>query len=126
MSHIFNSTEAVGFPSPAEPYVESKLDLNDYLVHHRESTFFLRVQGNSMISAGIHDGDLIVVDRSLKTGHRKIVVAIINGELIVSRLLLQKGKAVLVSENPDHPAIHTTKEQSFQIWGVVTSVIHRF
>ena len=122
---FFGSRIPAGFPSPADDYVENKLDLNEYLVSHKEATFFLQVQGDSMIGAGIHDGDLIVVDRSLNPAHKKIVVAVVDGELTVKRLLLNKRKTLLVPENPHYKAIEITDEQSFQIWGVITSVIHR-
>jgi len=74
---LFASPISAGFPSPADDYVEKKLDLNDHLIRNRQATFFLRVSGDSMIGAGIHNGDLLIVDRSLTAGHRKVVVAIV-------------------------------------------------
>lgn len=121
---LFESRVSAGFPSPADDYVERKLDLNEYLIHHKEATFFLRVQGNSMIGAGIHDGDLLIVDRSLDAAHNKVVVAVIDGDLTVKRLILKEKKIALAPENPRYPTINVTDEQSFQIWGVVTNVIH--
>ena len=115
---------SAGFPSPADDYVEKKLDLNEHLVRNRQATFFLRVSGDSMVAAGIHNGDLLIVDRSLTASHRKIVVAVVDGELLVKRLLRTDGKVYLAAENPSYEQIEVTAEMAFQIWGVVTNVIH--
>jgi DNA polymerase V len=115
---------ATGFPSPADDYAERKLDLNEHLVRNHQATFFMRVSGNSMIGAGIHDGDLLIVDRSLTTSHRKIVVAVVQGELLVKRLLYSNDKIFLAAENPNYAPIEVTQELGFEIWGVVTNVIH--
>ncbi len=113
-----------GFPSPADDYLEGKLDLNEYLVKHPAATFFVRVSGDSMIGAGIHSGDLLVVDRALEPTDGRVVIAIVNGELMVKRLL-RKGKCLsLVAENPNYPPLMITEETEFQTWGVVTNVIH--
>ena len=116
---------SAGFPSPAADYIELRLDLNTLLIKHKEATFFLRVEGDSMLGAGIHSGDLIIVDRSLKAQHKKIVVAVLDGELIVRRLLIAGEKYSLASENSDFPPIHIGGDASFEIWGTVTSVIHQ-
>jgi DNA polymerase V len=121
---LFASPISAGFPSPADDYVEKKLDLNDHLVRNRQATFFLRVSGDSMIGAGIHNGDLLIVDRSLTATHKKIVVAIVQGELLVKRLLRVNGKVSLAAENPNYPPIEVTPDLGFEIWGVVTNVIH--
>ena len=121
---LFASPISAGFPSPADDYVEKKLDLNDHLVRNRQATFFLRVRGDSMIGAGIHNGDLLIVDRSLTAVHKKIVVAIVQGELLVKRLLRANNKVFLAAENPNYPSIEVTPELGFEIWGVVTNVIH--
>ena len=123
-SPLYGSTVSAGFPSPADDYVEKKLDLNEYLVRNRQATFFLRVSGDSMVGAGIHDGDLLVVDKSLSASHKKTVVAVVDGELLVKRLLRTEGKVLLAAENPNYPQIEVTEELAFQIWGVVTNVIH--
>lgn len=121
---LFGSSISAGFPSPADDYVEKELDLNEHLVANRQATFFLRVSGDSMIGAGIHNGDILIVDRSLAASHKKIVVAIVQGELLVKRLLFQNGKVLLAAENPHYEPIEVTPELGFEVWGVVTNSIH--
>jgi DNA polymerase V len=115
---------SAGFPSPADDYVEDRLDLNQLLVQNKSSTFFLRVKGDSMINAGIHDGDIIVVDRSVEPTDRSVVVAVIDGELTVKRLILINGIAELHAENPKYEPIRLREGQELTIWGVVTSSVH--
>lgn len=115
---------SAGFPSPAADYIEQRLDLNSLLIKHKEATFFLRVEGDSMIGAGIHSGDLIVVDRSLKAQHKKVVVAVLDGELVIRRLLIDGESFTLASENTNYPAIEIGGDANFEIWGTVTNVIH--
>lgn len=119
---------ATGFPSPADDYAEKKLDLNEYLIRNRQAVFFLRVQGSSMVGAGIHDGDLLIVDRSMPALHKKIVVAVVQGELLIRRLLRHGDKISLSPESsnqsPNDLTIAVTPDLDFQIWGVATSVIH--
>jgi DNA polymerase V len=119
---FFGSRVQAGFPSPADDFVEEYLDLNRLLVRHREATFFVRVAGDSMIGAGIHSGDILVVDRSLEAMSGKIVIAIVDGELTVKRLYIHEGSILLKPENPDYPDIPVTA--GLEVWGVVTSVIH--
>lgn len=121
---LYGSKVAAGFPSPADDYIESKLDLNQYLVKRPAATFFVRVEGESMIKAGIHPDDILVVDRSIKPSNGKIVIAVLNGELTVKRLKIN-GKAVsLLPENDHFQPIMINDEMNFSIWGVVTNVIH--
>ena len=115
---------SAGFPSPADDYTEGSLDLNEYLIRHPAATFFVRVQGESMINAGIHSGDLLVVDRSLEPGNKKIVLAVLDGEFTVKRLVEKRGRLYLYPENPDYTPVEITEEKSFEVWGVVTAVIH--
>ena len=115
---------SAGFPSPAEDYIEAKLDLNEYLVKHPAATFFVRVTGNSMIDAGIHDGDILIVDRSLKPDNKKVIIAIVNGELTVRRIRITKDKVFLISENREYKPLQVEEEMGFEVWGVVTNVIH--
>jgi len=115
---------AAGFPSPAEDDTADKLDLNELLIKHPTATFFLRVSGLSMIKAGIHHNDILVVDRSLEPTHGRIVIASVNGELTVKRLHCSGGRVQLVAENDVFPSLDITEEMEFRIWGVVTSVIH--
>ena len=122
---LFAHGVRAGFPSPADDYISASLDLNEFLIQHKETTFFLRTQGHSMMGAGIQDGDLLIVDRSLTPEHRCIVIAIIDGEFTVKRLSKRGGKIRLMAENPDFAAIEFKEGQELEIWGVVTSVIHR-
>jgi DNA polymerase V len=113
-----------GFPSIAEDYIERPLDLHELLIEHPAATFFVRVDGDSMIGAGIHSGDILVVDRSLTAHHGKIVIALLNGEFTVKRLKIEGKKILLASENSRYRPIEVLEESDFQIWGVVTYVIH--
>lgn len=121
---LYAARVAAGFPSPADDYIEGKLDLNEHLVKHPAATFFVRVEGDSMIGAGIHSGDILVVDRSLKPRHGKIVIAVLDGELTVKRLEQRKGVLRLLPENNSYPIVEITDAMDFLIWGVVTNVIH--
>ena len=119
-----NCSVPAGFPSPAEDYVEHKLDLNSYLVTHPAATFFVRTSGNSMTGAHIHDGDLLIVDRSLEATHGDIVIAVVQGEITVKRLHYQRGEVALVPENAGYKTIFINEHSELHIWGVVTNVIH--
>ncbi|MCW7552870.1 translesion error-prone DNA polymerase V autoproteolytic subunit [Endozoicomonas gorgoniicola] len=121
---FYQSPAACGFPSPAADYLEDRLSLDQLLVQHPTATFFARAQGNSMIGAGIHDGDLLIIDRSLTARSGDIVIALLDGELLVKRLKLNNKKAELHSEHPDYPPVRLTAEQELDVWGVVTQVIH--
>ena len=113
-----------GFPSPAEDYVDRKLDLNDHLIKNPAATFFVKVAGNSMINAGIKSGDLLVVDLSLEPKDKKIVVAIINGEFTLKRILKKGDKLFLAPENENFAPIEIKEEMDFEVWGVVTWILH--
>jgi len=121
---IFLESVSAGFPSPADDYLEGRLDLNEYLVRNPSATFFLRVTGDSMIDAGIHSGDVLIVDRSLTPRSGSIVIAAIDGELVVKRLKISKNKIFLIPENRQYEPIEIKSEMNFEVWGVVTSVIH--
>jgi DNA polymerase V len=121
---LFESRVQAGFPCPTDEYSEGSLDLNDYLLPHKETTFFVRVTGDSMINVGIFPGDMLVVDRSLTPTYGKIVIALLNGEMTVKRLEKFKNRLFLCAENEDYPDIKITEEDHFAIWGVVTNVIH--
>ena len=122
---IYGHKVAAGFPSPADDYVEGQLDLNEHLIPHKEATFFLRVAGDSMLNAGIHSGDLLVIDRSIEPRNNKIIIAAVDGELTVKRLSIKRGKSWLMPENEAFSPIEIKDEQDMVIWGVVTSVIHQ-
>jgi len=121
---LFMVPVAAGFPSPAEDYMEGRLDLNRHLIKHPAATFFVRVSGDSMIDAGIHPGDILIVDRSLEPADRKVVIAVVQGELTVKRIRRLKGKIVLMPENEKYKPLPIDAEMNFEIWGVVTAVIH--
>ena len=122
---VMSHTVPAGFPSPADDYIQDRVDLNEHLITHREATFILRVSGWSMINAGIHDGDEIIVDRALNAVNGNIVVAVVNNELTVKRLH-QRGDSIrLVPENPEFPDIVIGAEEELMIWGVVTRVLHK-
>ena len=119
------SPVVAGFPSPAEDYVEARLDLNEYLIEHKEATFFMRVKGDSMRGAKIFDGDILVVDRSCNPVHGSIVVAIVNGDLTVKRLYRRAGVVKLCAANPEFADILLKEDSDMVIWGVVKSVIRK-
>lgn len=115
---------AAGFPSPADDYAESGLDLHAHMVRNPAATFFLRAQGSSMQGAGILDGDILVVDRSLEASHNRVVIAALDGELLVKRLVRRHGRVLLTPENPAFPDVDITEREHVYIWGVVTYAVH--
>jgi DNA polymerase V len=121
---LFSHKVAAGFPSPADDYIEDHLDLNKLLIKNKAATFFLRVKGDSMVNAGIHNGDIIVVDRSVEPVDGSVVVAVVDGELTIKRLVLCNGVAELRAENPKYSPIRFKEGQELTIWGVVTSAVH--
>jgi DNA polymerase V len=121
---LYNCKVVAGFPSPADDYVEKSLDLNELLIKHPAATFFVCVEGDSMLDAGIHPGDILVIDRSLPPDAGKIVVCALNGELTVKRLALNNHQWRLVAANPDYPDIAIHEGLETIIWGVVTASIH--
>ena len=122
---LYLSKVSAGFPSPAEEDLADKLDLNDHLIKHPAATFLVRANGDSMLQAGIHDNDILVVDRSLPALDGKIVIVAIDGQLTVKRLQKKKGGGVtLLAENPQYKPIEIRDGNELQIWGVVTNVIH--
>lgn len=123
---LFTSTVSAGFPSPADDYIERHLDLNELLVKHPTATFFVRVEGQSMINAGIKSGDILIVDRSLNPSSGHVVIAVLNGEFLVKKLHKRGNQTWLLPENPKYQPMQITAEANFEIWGVVTSVIHNF
>lgn len=121
---LYQSSVQAGFPSPADDEMDQKLDLNELLIKRPASTFFLKVSGSSMIGAGIHDKDILIVDRSLEPTHGKIVIAAVNGELTVKRLSINGKKIFLTAENAAYAPIEIKDGSELHIWGVVTNVIH--
>lgn len=116
---------SAGFPSPADDFKELKISLDKTLVKNKEATFYARVSGQSMVGAGLDDGDLLVVDRSLEPKHNKIAVCFIDGEFTVKRLKVTSEGVSLLPENPAYEPIQVTSENNFQIWGLVTHVIKK-
>ncbi len=123
--NLYAQPISAGFPSPAEDFLEQSLDLNDYLVRNKAATFLVRVNGNSMVNAGIFDGDILVVDRSVEATDGRVVLGVLDGEFTVKRISLSQGKLLLLAENPEFDPIEVTGERDFKIWGVVTFSIHR-
>ena len=121
---LYSYKISAGFPSPADDHLEKTLDLNSHLIKHPAATFFVRVDGDSMINAGIHDNDILIVDRSLKPSHGKIVIAVVDGQMTVKRLYKQSGKLFLIPENKNFKPIEITENMSMEIWGVVITAIH--
>ena len=120
---LYNSI-AAGFPSPAEDHMDSSLDLNQHLIKHPSATFYVYARGDSMVSAGISDGDMLIVDRSLEATNDSIVVAIINGEFTVKGISKVNGHLYLMPHNTSYNPIEIKEEMDFEIWGVVTHSIH--
>lgn len=121
---LFTSKVAAGFPSPADDYIDKWLDLNELLVPEKESTFFLRVKGESMVEANIHPGDLLIVDRSREAKDGDIVIAVLDGELTVKRLSITGNAVSLVPANPAFPVITLKEGQELIVWGIVTHSVH--
>jgi DNA polymerase V len=121
---LFLSGVSAGFPSPADDYLDRKLDLNEHLVKNPAATFFVRVAGDSMTGAGINDSDILVVDRSLEPSNNDVIIAVVNGELTVKRLLKTRNTCRLIAENPDYPPLEINEDVPLEIWGVATYAIH--
>lgn len=122
----FDAGVSAGFPSPADDYMHAKLDLNQLLVEHPSATYYVRVNGDSMLGAGIVSGDLLVVDRSLEVTNNCIVVAHIDGDFTVKRIKKTKNKMFLQAENESYKPIEITEEMDFELFGVVAHAIHHF
>lgn len=115
-----------GFPSPAEQYLEPPLDLNEFLIKRPAATYFVRVQGNSMIGAGIHEGDLLVVDRSLRPANGDVIIASVDGDFTVKTYRRDKDGIHLEPANDAYPIITLKSGQQLDYFGKVTASIHRF
>ncbi len=124
-AYVFQETVPAGFPSPAEDYIETSIDLNEHFIPHPSSTYVLIVSGDSMIDAGIYDGDYVVVDRSLEPQNNDIIIASVNNEFTIKRFFSDKDFIKLVPENPNYKTILITPDDDFKIWGVVTGVLRK-
>lgn len=122
---FINHGVSAGFPSPAMDFMESSIDLNQVLAENPIATFYVQVEGNSMIDAGIHDKDLLVVDRSLEPRNNKIAICLLDGEFTVKRIRLENNELFLMPENPNYQPIQVTEENQLIIWGIVTYVIKK-
>lgn len=114
---------SAGFPSPAGDFLDTTIDLNKELIQNPSSTFFGRVRGDSMIGAGLDDGDLLVIDKSLTPVDGKIAICFIDGDFTCKRIRVDENTVWLVAENKRYKPIKITKEDDFLIWGIVTTVI---
>ena len=121
---LFSCPVQAGFPSPADDYVDCTIDLNEHLIKNPPATFMVRARGTSMIDAGIHSGDLLIVDKSLEATDGDIVIAAVDGQFTVKRFRRTGTKLRLVTENPKQPQIVIGEETNVEIWGVVIHVIH--
>ncbi|MBT4784787.1 MAG: translesion error-prone DNA polymerase V autoproteolytic subunit [Candidatus Marinimicrobia bacterium] len=121
---LMSSTVTAGFPSPADDHLDLPIDLNEYLVKHPAATFYVRVQGDSMDDAGIHQGDLLIVDRAEPYTMGSIVLAVLDGEFTVKKLMEKNDSLYLLSSNTAYQPIKIETETDFKVWGVVTYIVH--
>jgi len=122
---LVSASVEAGFPSPADDYLERGIDLNEELIRNPAATFLVRVKGDSMRDAGIHSGDVLIVDKSLTPTDRKIVVAMIDGNFTVKRFRKRGGQVFLEAENPEFSPLEVTEGQELSIFGVVSYIIHQ-
>jgi DNA polymerase V len=123
--HRVRTSNATGFGAGTDDYAEKGIDLNEHLIRNKPATFFMRVRGEAMIGAGIHDGDLVIVDRSAKPMNGKVVIAVLNGEMLIRRYEKTFNKLRLIPDTNRLAPIDVDPScESFGIWGVVTYVIH--
>jgi DNA polymerase V len=116
---------SIGFAAVVDSFHENRLDLNKYLIRHPAATFFVRVRGNAMAAAGIHSGDILIVDRSLPVDNQRIVVAVVNGEFMVRRFHRKGHHALLLSDSDHYAPIRIKESEACDIWGVAVAVIHQ-
>jgi len=122
---LYSDSVPAGFPSPADDYLDMDLNLHDYLVKHPSATFCVKAIGDSMIDAGIKSSDVMVVDRALTPKNNDIILAIINGEFTVKRIKKNDNELYLMPANENYHPMKITKDMDFQVWGVVTFIIHK-
>jgi DNA polymerase V len=114
-----------GFPSPAADFIDVCIDLNKHLIKNPASTFYGRIKGNSMRDAGLHDGDIVIIDKSLEPADGKIAVCFIDGDFTIKRIKKEKDGCWLMPANPEFSPIHVTEHNQFLIWGIVTYIIKK-
>lgn len=123
--HQVQTANATGFGAAADDYSERGIDLNEQLVRNKPATYFFKMKGDAMVNAGIFDGDILVVDRSIKAANGKVIVAILNGELLVRRFHKNFSSSFLIAENDRYKNINLAEFSNFSVWGVVTYTIHQ-
>ena len=123
---LFDTGISAGFPSPADDFIELSIDLNKHLIKHKDTTFFAKVKGHSMKNAGIFDGDLLVIDKSLEPQDGRIAICQIDGEFTIKRIKIEKNVIWLIAENEDYKPIKVTPENDFVIWGIAINSIKYF
>jgi len=116
---------SAGFPSPADNFTDSSIDLNKEFIQNPNSTFYARVSGDSMINAGLDDGDLLIIDKSLEARDNKIAVCFIDGDFTVKRIRIENDAIYLIAENEKYDTIKVTEDNNFLIWGIVTTIIKK-
>ena len=121
--YVVENGISAGFPSPADDFLDLSIDLNQAFIKNKSATFFAKVKGDSMKNAGIDDGDLLIIDKSLEPVNGKIAVCFIDGEFTVKRIKIERQCVWLVAENKQYTPIQVTKDNDFVIWGIVTTVI---
>ena len=122
---LYASCVSAGFPSPAEDYVELRIDIGKFVTNNPTSTFFVKVHGDSMQDAHIVDGSILAVDKSIKPESGKIILAVVNSEFTVKRLERKGNKTFLLPENKKYLPVEITGEIDFQVWGVVVTILHK-
>lgn len=123
---LVGSTISAGFPSPAADFIDTAIDLNKHLIKNASATFYGKAKGDSLKDLGIHDGDLLVIDRSIKPKNRKIAVCYVDGEFTMKLIQIEKDCIWLIPANEKYKPIKVTKENEFLIWGIVTYTIKKF
>ena len=123
---FLTSTVCAGFPSPADDYIEDNLDLNKFLIKQKDSTFFMKVEGDSLKDLGIFSGNILIIDRSIKNFDHKVVVVVLNGEFTVRTFMKKEGRVFLVPGNRKYKVVEIVEGMDFEVWGVVTTVLNKF
>ncbi len=121
--HITHTANATGFGAAADDYMDRGIDLNEQLIRNKPATFFMKVSGNSMIEAGICDGDIVIVDKSIKPSNGKVVIAVVDGEMLIRRYQKTFNKLLLISETKKSSTIDVSEFSDFKVWGVVVYLI---
>lgn len=122
---LFISNVSCGFPSPADDYIDAPLDLNELLITKPAATFFVKAKGDSMIGAGIFDGDILIIDRSKTPRSGNVILAVLDGEFTLKSLHKARGEISLMPQNPKYSSIKINPENEFNVWGVATYCIHK-